>query len=396
MRFLHTADWHLGRCLHGASLTPAFEQWCQHVIDVSASEDIDALFISGDVFDQGVPPVVMVDLLAETLEQIAEHTRVIITSGNHDSAKRLGFGAGLMREGIYIRTDSRNAHIPIVIPGRHDEYALIYPIPYLNPDIENVKLVSTDEDRPPLERSHTAVLTEVSHRITADLHHRRAADAEARIILAHAFISGAEPSESERSISIGGAEAVAASVFHCEGLIDYVALGHLHRPQRVGDPQHGPLMRYSGSPIAFSFSEEQQQKTSIIYDTTAVDPIEYIPAPVYRPLATLTGTLDELLSPRYCDYQDHFLRIYITDPERPQHLHEKLLARFPQLLTYQHLCERSELAVAEMTQIRSDPLTVLTQFFTSTGGRELDTAEQEIIDRTWREVIKEEQCDFVR
>ncbi|WP_434700500.1 metallophosphoesterase family protein [Trueperella pyogenes] len=100
MRFLHTADWHLGRTLHGADLTPAFEQWCEHAVDLVASERVDALFISGDVYDRGIPPVTMVDLLSETLTRLLEHTRVIMTSGNHDSAQRLGFGAGLTRERI--------------------------------------------------------------------------------------------------------------------------------------------------------------------------------------------------------------------------------------------------------------------------------------------------------
>ncbi|NLW13741.1 MAG: exonuclease subunit SbcD, partial [Trueperella sp.] len=209
MRFLHTADWHLGRTLHGADLTPAFEAWTDHVVDLVATQDIDALLISGDVYDRAIPPVEMVDLLADTLERALEHTNVIVTSGNHDSAKRLGFGSRLMREGLYFYTDSLHCHVPVPIPDRDGNVgALVYPIPYLDPDSERGRLATDPAE--PLARSHPAVLGKVLENIRGDLVARNMNEpgASARpysMIMSHSFVTGAEQTESERDISVGGA-----------------------------------------------------------------------------------------------------------------------------------------------------------------------------------------------
>ncbi|WP_406715838.1 exonuclease SbcCD subunit D [Trueperella pyogenes] len=377
MRFLHTADWHLGRTLHGADLTPAFEQWCEHAVDLVASECVDALFISGDVYDRGIPPVTMVDLLSETLTRLLEHTRVIMTSGNHDSAQRLGFGAGLTREGLHICTDSRRAHIPVFIPDAAHG-ALVYPIPYLDPDMERARLGGDEL----LERSHTAVNAEVLRRIEADMRDR--GGNPYRIILSHSFVIGAEPTQSERDISVGGADCIPSHLFRLGGLTDYVALGHIHRPQQVGTSDD-PLMRYSGSPIAFSFSEENHVKSSVLLDTQTGN-TELIPAPVYRSLATLEDSLENLLSAKYSDYTDHFLRIRVTDPDRPPNLFAKLAARFPHVLVHQHLTENAAISTAQLHAIKSEPLAVLKEFFAHSGGRELNEREFEIVRTTWEGV----------
>lgn len=385
MRFLHTADWHLGRTLHGADLTPAFEKWCDHVVELAAGEDIDAVFISGDVYDRGIPPVGMVDLLSDTLRRLLEHTRVIITSGNHDSPQRLGFGSGLTREGLYIYTDSRASATPVVIDGAGGG-ALIYPVPYLDPDMERSRLGGDV-----LERSHTAVNTAALGRIEEDMRTRtvsgRGAGEPYRIVLSHSFVVGAEPTESERDITVGGADSISSHLFRLGGLTDYVALGHIHGPQQVGT-QGDPLMRYSGSPIAFSFSEQNHVKSSVILDTQASDPISLVPTPVYRPLATLEDTLDNLLSAKYGAYTDHFLRIRVTDPDRPPDLFAKLAARFPHVLVHEHITQATEVAVAELSAIKTDPLAVLREFFEHSGGRELTGAECDLLRHTWELVGK--------
>ncbi|VEI13722.1 exonuclease SbcCD subunit D [Trueperella bialowiezensis] len=387
MRFLHTSDWHLGRRLHGADLTPAFEAWTDHVVELVATQDIDALLISGDVYDRGIPPVDMVELLSDTLARACEHTRVIIISGNHDSPQRLGFGANLMRPGLHFYTDSRRAHIPVVIPDSEgNPGAYVYPIPYLDPDAERARLA--DDPAEPLERSHTAVVGKVLDNIRTDLAARTNGGGQKRpygIVMAHAFVVGAEESDSERDITVGGAGQIPASLFDIPG-IDYVALGHLHGPQRVGGPNRAdgqPLIRYSGSPIAFSFSEQNHRKSSVIVDTQAKDPIELIPAPVYRKLATITGTLEELLSDKFADYRDHFLRVIVTDPDRPADLFAKLTRHFPHVLEHQHLTDSTAVSLAELEAIRSEPLAVLREFFETSGGRKLTEVELSLIADTW-------------
>lgn len=377
MRFLHTADWHLGREIHGADLTPAFEQWADHVVDLVASEGVDALFISGDVYDRAVPPVAMVELLSETLSRLLEHTRVIMTSGNHDSPQRLGFGSAFAREGLHICTDSRRAHIPVVIDDGADG-ALIYPIPYLDPPTERDRLAGDE----PLERSHIAVNTEMLARVEADM--RRRGGNPYRIVLSHSFVIGAQPSESERDISVGGADSIPSHIFRLGGLTDYVALGHIHGPQAVGT-QGDPLMRYSGSPIAFSFSEEKHVKSSVLLDTRSGE-TTLIPAPVYRPLATLEDTLENLLSAKYAGYGDHFLRIRVTDPDRPADLYAKLKKRFAHMLALEHVSEATAVTLEQLAAIRSNPLAVLREFFAHAGGRELTAAEDQLVAATWEEV----------
>ncbi|MDP9833076.1 MULTISPECIES: exonuclease SbcCD subunit D [Trueperella] len=377
MRFLHTADWHLGREIHGADLTPAFEQWADHVVDLVASEGVDALFISGDVYDRAVPPVAMVELLSDTLSRLLEHTRVIMTSGNHDSPQRLGFGSAFAREGLHICTDSRRAHIPVVIDDGADG-ALIYPIPYLDPPTERDRLAGDE----PLERSHIAVNTEMLARVEADM--RRRGGNPYRIVLSHSFVIGAQPSESERDISVGGADSIPSHIFRLGGLTDYVALGHIHGPQAVGT-QGDPLMRYSGSPIAFSFSEEKHVKSSVLLDTRSGE-TTLIPAPVYRPLATLEDTLENLLSAKYAGYGDHFLRIRVTDPDRPADLYAKLKKRFAHMLALEHVSEATAVTLEQLAAIRSNPLAVLREFFAHAGGRELTAAEDQLVAATWEEV----------
>lgn len=205
-----------------------------------------------------------------------------------------------------------------------------------------------------------------------------------RIVLSHSFVIGAQPSESERDISVGGADSIPSHIFRLGGLTDYVALGHIHGPQAVGT-QGDPLMRYSGSPIAFSFSEEKHVKSSVLLDTRSGE-TTLIPAPVYRPLATLEDTLENLLSAKYAGYGDHFLRIRVTDPDRPADLYAKLKKRFAHMLALEHVSEATAVTLEQLAAIRSNPLAVLREFFAHAGGRELTAAEDQLVAATWEEV----------
>ncbi|MEV4423721.1 exonuclease subunit SbcD, partial [Patulibacter sp. NPDC049589] len=241
MRLLHTADWHLGRTLHRVPLLHAQRAVVDHLVELARAEDVDAILVAGDVFDRALPPVEAVRVAGDALRRLADVAPVIVVSGNHDSAGRLGFAAELIAAGgVHLRTEPTTSGDPVVLEDEHGPVA-IYGIPYLDPDLT----------RGPLgveERSHDAVLGAAMELVRADLAGRggeaTAADAvtgrgttregAARlrsVVVAHAFVQGGEPSESERDISIGGAETVPASVFSGA---DYVALGHLHRPHAVG------------------------------------------------------------------------------------------------------------------------------------------------------------------
>lgn len=146
MRILHTSDWHVGRTLRRADLMPAFELWCRHVVEVVRENEVDAVLVSGDVYDRGVPPTAAVGLVDRTLAELAGLATVVVTAGNHDSPQRLGFGAALMRENVHIRTDALSSGVPVEVRGSDGRLgALVYPIPYLDPDVERTRLAAAEE-----------------------------------------------------------------------------------------------------------------------------------------------------------------------------------------------------------------------------------------------------------
>lgn len=231
MRLLHTADWHLGRLLHRVPLLDAQRRVLDHLIDVAVDEQVDAIVVAGDLFDRALPPVEAVQLAGDALRRMAAVAPVVVISGNHDSAQRLGFARELIAAGgVHLRTDPTESGEPVVLEDEHGPVA-IYGIPYLDPDL----------CRRPLEveeRSHDAVVRAATALAREDLTERRQrSDAPVRgVAVAHAFVLGGEPSDSERDISVGGAQTVSASAF--EGF-SYSALGHLHRPHAVGGGSTG-------------------------------------------------------------------------------------------------------------------------------------------------------------
>ncbi|RKS68998.1 exodeoxyribonuclease I subunit D [Actinomadura pelletieri DSM 43383] len=312
MRLLHTSDWHLGRSFHREDLLAAQAVFVDHLVATVEAERVDCVLISGDVYDRALPAVDAVRLCNEALERLAAHTRVVLIAGNHDSARRLGFGSALMdAAGVHVRTDFTAVGDPVVVGD-----AAIYGIPYLEPE-----LVRHPWDLP--ERSHAAALTEAMRRVRDDAANRPGLRS---VVLAHAFVTGGESSESERDISVGGSSQVAASVF--DG-VDYAALGHLHGRWAVTD-----RVRYSGSPIAYSFSEDRHVKGSWLIDLREDGmAAEFVEAPVPRRLARVRGRLDDLLTDSSFDrFEDHWLQVTLTDSRRPSAAMERLRRRFPHTL----------------------------------------------------------------
>ncbi|MGA1700544.1 MAG: exonuclease SbcCD subunit D [Candidatus Nanopelagicales bacterium] len=321
MRILHTSDWHLGRSFHGASLHEdqvAFVDW---LVSVTADEAADLVVIAGDVYDRAVPPLESVHLWQSALERLSELAPVLVTSGNHDSPTRLGFAGSLLgRAGVHLRTGIDLIDAPLRVTGRDGVEVAAYGIPYLEPDLQREALGA--------ERSHTAVLTSAMDRIRADLSAR---DGLRSVVVAHAFITGsgeAVVSESERDLRVGGVGDAPASVF---AGVDYVALGHLHGAQEVRAPG-ATRMHYSGSPLAFSFSEESHVKsvTLIDVDTAGVADVSIIPVPVGRPLITLRGDLDTLLQDQTLRvHAESWVRVILTDERRPDHAMSRLRDVWP-------------------------------------------------------------------
>lgn len=312
MRFIHTSDWHLGRAFHGVGLLDAQAAYVDHLVELVRHERVDAVLVSGDIYDRALPAPDTVALLDETVVRLLDTgTQVVLSSGNHDSAVRLGFGSRVLaRSGLHIRTSVADLTSPVTVGDTH-----IYPIPYLEPALA-ADLLDADG------RTHASVLREAMTRIRA----AHAGRARRSVVMAHAFVTGATTSDSERDISVGGMGAVPVEVF--EG-VDYAALGHLHGPQEIR-----PHVRYSGSPVAMSFSESEQVKGSWLVDLSdAGMDHQFIPAPVLRPLARLRGELEDLLEgAAYAEAGTSWCQITLTDETRPLGAMERLRARFPHTL----------------------------------------------------------------
>ncbi|MGF1344460.1 exonuclease SbcCD subunit D [Streptomyces flavovirens] len=319
MRILHTSDWHLGRSFHRVPLLDAQAVFLDHLVETVARHEVDAVVVAGDVYDRAVPPLTAVRLFDDALHRLAAAgVPTVMISGNHDSARRLGVGAGLIaRAGIHLRTDPADCATPVVLPDAHGDVAF-YGLPYLEPALVRDTLGA---DR----AGHEAVLTAAMDRVRADLATRP--DGTRSVVLAHAFVAGGEPSDSERDITVGGVAAVPAGVF--DG-VDYVALGHLHGCQTVTD-----RVRYSGSPLAYSFSEHTHRKTMWLVDLgPAGEPAaERLDCPVPRPLARLRGRLASLLEdPALERHREAWVEATLTDPVRPDEPMARLTERFPHVL----------------------------------------------------------------
>jgi exonuclease SbcD len=319
MRILHTSDWHLGRSFHRESLLDAQSRFVDHLVEVVRSERVDVVVVSGDIYDRALPSVDAVALADDALRRlITVGVRVVMTSGNHDSAQRLGFASDLIdAAGVHLRTEPAQLAVPVVIADQHGDVAL-YGLPYLEPDLLRGAWQLDG-------RSHQVVLDEAMRRVRVDLADRPPTTRS--VVLAHAFVAGAEPCDSERDISVGGASNVAVSTFRG---VDYVALGHLHGRRALTES-----VRYSGSPLAYSFSEAAHRKGSwlVDLDATGLGEVTFVEAPVPRPLAVVTGTLETLLSDRRHDAAEAaWVQATLTDPRRPVQAMERLRARFPHAL----------------------------------------------------------------
>ena len=317
VKLLHTSDWHIGRTFHGADLLAEQEAVLGHLADLVVAESVDVVLVSGDIYDRAVPSAEAVRVAPTALGRLRQAgAQLVMTPGNHDSAPRLGaFAEFAAAGGLHLRATIDGLAEPVLLPDEHGEVAL-YGIPYLEPEPARHALGV------PESRGHTGVLTEAMRRIREDLAARPSGTRS--VVLAHAFVTGGEPTESERTIAVGGVEQVPGSVF--DG-VDYVALGHLHGPQTLAEH-----LRYSGSPLAYSFSETRQRKSVWLVELDAVGlgEVRRHELPVPRPLAMLRGELAELLEdPEYDGLTEHFLSFTVTDRVRPIDAMRKLRERFP-------------------------------------------------------------------
>ena len=317
MRFIHTADWHLGRLFHGVHLTDDQRFALRGLVSVAEARGVDAVVIAGDVYDRAVPPTDAVDLLNDILATLALEMgiQVVMIAGNHDSPARLEYLSGLVgRMGVHVV--GRVGAVPqsAVIEGADGTAVRFWPLAYTDPETARYELGRDDI------HSHEEVMRSQIDVLEHGLHD----DGELNVLVAHAFVSGCRESESERPLSVGGSGAVPVDLF---AAFDYVALGHLHAPQRAGSER----VRYAGSLMKYSFNEADQRKSLSVVDVAPGRPpmVDAVPVSVRRDARRVQGRFADLMSSPEPGDVSAYMEIVLTDPEPVLNPVERLRAVYP-------------------------------------------------------------------
>jgi exonuclease SbcD len=328
MRIIHTSDWHLGRRFEREPLEGDQRAFLAWLADEVTERQVDLVLVAGDIYDRSQPAEDAVALLDRGLDGLrAAGAEVVLIPGNHDSARRLGFGAGRQSlGGVHVFADERTPPAPKVLEVGGDRVALVA-VPFLDPHVAPTPRPA--EDGTPTPATHPSVLAES---LEAGRQGLAVLDAMPSIAVAHAYVSGAGLSDSERTLAIGGADQVDPAVF---AGFDYVALGHLHRPQRIGGSE---AIAYSGSPLPYSFSEDHPKSVRLLEVTGGeLTDVTTVPVPVGRKVVTLTGTLEGLLTdPAHDTVTDRWVAARLTDETVQTQPMERLRARFPHAVSLRY------------------------------------------------------------
>ena len=364
MRFLHSADWHLGRVYHGVSLLEDQAHALQQFVRIAADTRPDAILLAGDIYDRSVPPAEAVRLLDLVLSELILELKipVVMIAGNHDGPDRLAFGSGLLqRAGLTVRGPVEMEASPLVLRDAHGEVE-IHALPYAEP-----ALVRSACGNDAIADHHAALAAQTAAVRAAQMPGRRS------VVVAHAFVQGGAESESERPLSVGGTGAVGVGVF--DGF-DYAALGHLHRPQAIGTkrggegaadasggsaaeadpsadavdaanvanatnaanvaaPWRSARIQYSGSLLKYSFAEADHAKSVNLVELDAEGrcSVERIPLVPRRDLRILEGELAALVAAAATDpARDDYVLARLTDHGALLDAMGKLRSAYPNAL----------------------------------------------------------------
>jgi exonuclease SbcD len=369
LKFIHTSDWHIGRQFHNVSLLEDQRHVLDQLIGHIEREAVDAVVIAGDIYDRSVPPAAAVELLDAVLNKICDElgVPVLLIPGNHDSAERLRFGSRQLRQaGLYIIGELSQIDQPIRIRGSVCE-ACFYGIPYNDPETVrnqfNVNVTTHDE-------AHRFLIEQIIHSKSGD---------SPTILISHCFIDGGDASDSERPLSIGGADRIGYEAFTA---FDYVALGHLHSPQHKGESH----IRYSGSILKYSFSEQHQQKgvTLVEMDGNGLKSATHLPLHPLRDMRILAGELHTLLEQGQVDpHNEDYLLVRLTDRHALLDPMGKLRQVYPNVL---HLEKPGMLEMSDQSihrdKLQRGELDMFRDFFEQVHGQALTAEQDEAIKST--------------
>ena len=411
MRFLHTADWHLGRIFYGQYLTDDQAYVLEHqFFTILKEEKIDGILLAGDVFDRAVPPIEAIELWDSIITRLAMDYKIplFVVSGNHDGAERLEVGRSMLSEsGIHIWGSPHHALQPFEFEG-FDGRVAICPMPFSEPrrigdalglNSSESKLVDTDMTDDTLfsyvdDNDQEAVALNLHnydqiYQAWSDYLYKQVPKQMRSIAISHAFVMGGEVGGSERTLSVGGSEQVSPHVFKN---FHYIALGHLHGPQRMGADH----IRYSGSPLKYSFDEHGQKKsfTIIDMDTNGKVDISTIPVEAKRDVVILEGYFEDLLNNTALQkkHKDDYVQARLLDTM-------PIMDGMAKLRQVYHRCMTIELAGRIATPVvdmgdavfkELDERQLFNQFAETVWKEPLTEAEQSYIDSVWDRIIKED------
>lgn len=384
MRFLHTADWHLGKLLHGKHLTKDQEHLLDQVVDIAKEEEPDVVIVAGDVYDRSVPPAEAVELLDDVLTRLVVEIGVPVVAirGNHDSADRLDFGSSILqRQGLHVFSKLRETPGHVTFEDEHGPVHVVG-FPFAEPAL--ARQVFGDKEI----RSHDDIVA--AQVASADI-----PDGERAVAVAHVFARGGDLADSERHLSVGGAETVHASRF---SRFCYTALGHLHRRQQIRatdvEAQEGadgpaipPQVRYSGSIMKYSFNETHHDKSVHLVDVDAEGEctVETIALDLRRDLRRIEGTMEEVLAgPADGEDPDDYLWVTLTDDGPVHDAMTRIREVYPNAL---HVERPRRVETNELQQLTGDASTmrvddIFEQFFAYVTG-------QDGLPDTHREILAE-------
>ena len=377
MKIIHLADLHIGKRVNEFSMIDDQKYILNQILEIIDKEKPDAVIIAGDVYDKQVPSIEAVELLDSFISDISKRkTTTFIISGNHDSAERLAFGSSLMAMGkIYISP---------VYNGKISKYTLkndfvsanFYLLPFVKPS--HVKRFFPDKKI----ESYTDAIKVVVDNLKLDT-------SEINILIAHQFVTGASRTESEE-ISVGGLDNVDASVFED---FDYVALGHIHRPQKIGTER----IRYCGTPLKYSFSEVNDTKSVSIIEINSKEDfnLRTIPLIPKRDMRKIRGTYEELITKTSYENTntDDYIHVTLTDEFNVVDAIQKLRVIYKNImkLEYDNMRTREsrKINLDDMVIENKNPLEIFSEFYKLQNNKEMNDEQKEIIKKIMEEVWEE-------
>lgn len=379
MRFLHTADWHIGKIVHEQSMLADQAYILEQLIEQVEEYEVDAVLMAGDLYDRSLPPKEAVSLVNQTLSRLINELEVpvFIIAGNHDSNERIEYLSGVAEAKQLYMEGTLKAHTRKVSLKEAD----IYMMPYA----DHV-LIRQALDQPEIRTIEEAVAAQVEQITSSDEFDR----SRINMVMFHGYvISGSRTSlvesDSERPLSIGTAEWIDQSIFDA---FDYVALGHLHKGQKVGSNR----IRYSGSPLKYSKSEAAHQKKSFIIDIDR-DSLEVTPVPLIpkRDMRIVRGAFDDLMQQ---DWSDDYIFIELTDDMFIQDAMSRLRGQFPQILGLEYVnlrADQSTYRTARSQDLKHQSIeSLFSDFFEQYTEHTLDEPRREVVREIVRLVEQEE------